>query len=382
MSLDSETFGLLLHAVGRFVDEQLIPAETTVADTNQIPPEIVNAMRDLGLFGVSIAEEFGGLGLTMEEEVRLVFELGRASPAFRSMAGTNIGIGSQSIVISGTEEQKARYLPKLASGELIGSFALTEPDAGSDALSIRTKATRKGDGYVVNGTKRYITNAPVAGLFSVMARTGEGKGADAISCFLVEAGTPGLTLGKADKKMGQAGALTCDVTFEDCFVPASTLLGGEEGNGFRTAMKVLDKGRIHIAALCVGMAERLILESVSYAKTRQQFGTAISEFQLVQAMIADSQADTLAARALVLETARQRDRGEPVIMQAACAKMFASEMLGKVADRAVQIHGGAGYVADYAVERFYRDARLFRIFEGTTQIMQLVIARETIRQHV
>jgi acyl-CoA dehydrogenase len=382
MSLDSETFGLLLHTVGRFVDEQLIPAETTVADTNQIPPEIVDAMRDLGLFGVSIAEEFGGLGLTMEEEVRLVFELGRASPAFRSMAGTNIGIGSQSIVISGTEEQKARYLPKLASGELIGSFALTEPDAGSDALSIRTKATRKGDGYVLNGTKRYITKAPVAGLFSVMARTGEGKGADAISCFLVEAGTPGLTLGKADKKMGQAGALTCDVTFEDCFVPASTLLGGQEGNGFRTAMKVLDKGRIHIAALCVGMAERLILESVSYAKSRQQFGTAISEFQLVQAMIADSQADTLAARALVLETARQRDRGEPVIMQAACAKMFASEMLGKVADRAVQIHGGAGYVADYAVERFYRDARLFRIFEGTTQIMQLVIARETIRQHV
>jgi acyl-CoA dehydrogenase len=382
MSLDSETFGLLLHTVGRFVDEQLIPAETTVADTNQIPPEIVDAMRDLGLFGVSISEEFGGLGLTMEEEVRLVFELGRASPAFRSMAGTNIGIGSQSIVISGTEEQKARYLPKLASGELIGSFALTEPDAGSDALSIRTKATRKGDGYVLNGTKRYITNAPVAGLFSVMARTGEGKGADAISCFLVEAGTPGLTLGKADKKMGQAGALTCDVTFEDCFVPASTLLGGQEGNGFRTAMKVLDKGRIHIAALCVGMAERLILESVSYAKSRQQFGTAISEFQLVQAMIADSQADTLAARALVLETARQRDRGEPVIMQAACAKMFASEMLGKVADRAVQIHGGAGYVADYAVERFYRDARLFRIFEGTTQIMQLVIARETIRQHV
>jgi acyl-CoA dehydrogenase len=382
MSLDSETFGLLLHTVGRFVDEQLIPAETTVADTNQIPPEIVDAMRDLGLFGVSISEEFGGLGLTMEEEVRLVFELGRASPAFRSMAGTNIGIGSQSIVISGTEEQKARYLPKLASGELIGSFALTEPDAGSDALSIRTKATRKGDGYVLNGTKRYITNAPVAGLFSVMARTGEGKGADAISCFLVEAGTPGLTLGKADKKMGQAGALTCDVTFEDCFVPASTLLGGQEGNGFRTAMKVLDKGRIHIAALCVGMAERLILESVSYAKSRQQFGTAISDFQLVQAMIADSQADTLAARALVLETARQRDRGEPVIMQAACAKMFASEMLGKVADRAVQIHGGAGYVADYAVERFYRDARLFRIFEGTTQIMQLVIARETIRQHV
>ena len=364
MSLDPETFDLLLSTVTRFVDEQLIPAETEVVETNRIPDAIANAMQELGLFGLSISEEYGGLGLTMEEEVRVVFELGRASPAFRSMAGTNIGIGSQSIVISGTADQKSTYLPKLASGEIIGSFALTEPDAGSDAMSLRTKASPSGDGYVLNGTKRYITNAPIAGLFSVMARTNEGRGADSISCFLVEAGTPGLKLGKPDKKMGQAGALTCDVILEDCFVPASSLLGGAEGNGFRTAMKVLDKGRIHIAALCVGMAERLIKEAVAYAKSRRQFGTNISDFQLIQAMIADSQADTLAARTLVLEAARQRDNGENVTMIAASAKMFASEMLGKVADRAVQIHGGAGYIADYAVERFYRDARLFRIFEG------------------
>lgn len=379
MSLDPETFDLLLSTVTRFVDEQLIPAETEVVETNRIPDAIANAMQELGLFGLSISEEYGGLGLTMEEEVRVVFELGRASPAFRSMAGTNIGIGSQSIVISGTADQKSTYLPKLASGEIIGSFALTEPDAGSDAMSLRTKASPSGDGYVLNGTKRYITNAPIAGLFSVMARTNEGRGADSISCFLVEAGTPGLKLGKPDKKMGQAGALTCDVILEDCFVPASSLLGGAEGNGFRTAMKVLDKGRIHIAALCVGMAERLIKEAVAYAKSRRQFGTNISDFQLIQAMIADSQADTLAARTLVLEAARQRDNGENVTMIAASAKMFASEMLGKVADRAVQIHGGAGYIADYAVERFYRDARLFRIFEGTTQIMQLVIAREVLK---
>lgn len=380
MPLDSETFDLLLGAVRRFVDESLIPAEAEVAEQNRIPDAIVSAMRGLGLFGLSIAEDYGGLGLTMEEEVRVVFELGRASPAFRSMAGTNIGIGSQSIVIAGSDEQRRHFLPRLASGEIIGSFALTEPDAGSDAMSLRTQARRDGDHYVLNGTKRYITNAPIAGLFSVMARTGEGTGADAISCFLVEAGTPGLVIGKPDKKMGQAGALTSDVILDDCRVPASTLLGGVEGNGFRTAMKVLDKGRLHIAALCVGMAERLIAESAGFATTRKQFGETIGSFQLVQAMIADSQADMLAGRALVLETARQRDRGERVTMEAACAKMFASEMLGKVADRAVQIHGGAGYMAEYSVERFYRDARLFRIFEGTTQIQQLIIAREVLRQ--
>lgn len=380
MALDSDTFALLLDTLRRFVDERLIPAEADVAEHDQIPEAIVADMREIGLFGLSISDEFGGLGLTMEEEVRVIFELGRASPAFRSMVGTNIGIGSQAIVIAGSPQQRRHYLPRLASGEIIGSFALTEPDAGSDAMSIKLQARREGDGYVLRGTKRYITNAPIAGLFSVMARTSKGPGADAISCFLVDADTPGIALGKPDKKMGQAGALTCDVLFDDCFVPASSLLGGVEGNGFRTAMQVLDKGRIHIAALCVGMAERLICEAVTFAKTRLQFGHAIAEYQLVQAMIADSKADTLAARALVLETARQRDRGERVTMEAACAKMFASEMLGKVADRAVQIHGGAGYMAEYPVERFYRDARLFRIFEGTTQIQQLVIAREVLRQ--
>ena len=377
MALDPETFDLLLDAIRRFVAERLVPMEAEVAETNAIPDSLVQEMRDLGLFGLSITEEYGGLGLSMEEEVRVVFELGRTSPAFRSVAGTNIGIGSQSIVFAGTQEQKARYLPRLASGEIIGSFALTEPDAGSDAMSLRTTARRDGDGYVLIGTKRYITNAPVAGLFTVMARTGKGRSADAISCFLVEAGTSGLSVGKPDKKMGQAGSLTCDVVFDDCRVPANALLGETEGNGFRTAMKVLDKGRLHIAALCVGMAERLIRESVTFATTRTQFGKPIAEFQLIQAMIADSQADTLAARALVLEAARARDAGQRITMEAACAKMFASEMLGRVADRAVQIHGGAGYMAEYAVERFYRDVRLFRIFEGTTQIQQIVIARET-----
>ena len=379
MALDTDTFSLLLDTVSRFVSERLIPREAEVVETNAIPDDVVREMKDLGLFGLSISEDYGGLGLSMEEEVRVVFELGRASPAFRSVVGTNIGIGSQSIVISGTQAQKDKLLPALASGNLIGSFALTEPDAGSDAMALRTTASKDGDHYILNGTKRYITNAPTAGLFSVMARTAPGRKADSISCFLVEAGTPGIKLGLPDKKMGQRGALTCDVVFEDCRVPSTALLGNREGNGFRTAMKVLDKGRLHIAALCVGIADRLIRESVAYAKERKQFGQPIAEFQLVQAMLADSEAETYAARCMIVDAAQRRDRGETITRQAACAKMFASEMVGRVADRAVQIFGGAGYMAEYPVERFYRDVRLFRIFEGTTQIQQLVIAREMLK---
>ncbi|MFY3001666.1 acyl-CoA dehydrogenase family protein [Achromobacter xylosoxidans] len=379
MALDTETLTLLLDAVRRFVHERLIPAEDELAASGQVPPDIVAEMRELGLFGLSISPDHGGLGLTMEEEVKVVFELGQTSPAFRSLAGTNIGIGSQAIVLAGTDEQRARYLPRLASGELIGSFALTEPDAGSDAMALRLSAERDGDHYVLNGTKRYITNAPIAGLFSVMARTAPERRANSISCFLVEAGTPGLIIGKPDKKMGQAGALTSDVVFDNCRIPASALLGGEEGNGFRTSMRVLDKGRLHISALCVGIADRLLRDAVKYATERKQFGQPIAEFQLIQAMIADSQAELYAARCMVLDAARLRDRGENTTMQAACCKLYATEMVGRVADRAVQIHGGAGYMSEYAVERFYRDVRLFRIFEGTSQIQQLVIAREVIK---
>lgn len=379
MPLDSETFELLRGTVAKFVAERLIPREEEVVETNAIPGDVVEGMKELGLFGLSIGEEFGGLGLSMEEEVRVVFELGHASPAFRSVVGTNIGIGSQAIVLAGSPEQKAEYLPRLASGELIGSFALTEPEAGSDAIALRTSARRDGDAYILNGTKRYITNAPSAGLFTVMARTSEGRKSNAISCFLVEADTPGIVLGKPDSKMGQRGALTCDVILEDCRVPASALLGNREGNGFRTAMQVLDKGRLHIAALCVGAADRLIQESVNYARDRKQFGQPIANFQLVQAMLADSETEAYAARCMILDAAAARDRGENTTRKAACAKMFASEMVGRVADRAVQIFGGAGYMAEYPVERFYRDVRLFRIFEGTTQIQQLVIARELLK---
>jgi len=381
MGLDSETFDQLLDTVRRFVRERLVPNEQRVADDDSIPDDIVAEMRSLGLFGLSIPAEYGGLGLNMTEEVSITFELGQTSPVFRSRFGTNIGIGSQGIVIDGTEAQKRAYLPKLAAGEITGSFALTEPDSGSDAASLRTSARRDGDDYILNGTKRFITNAPEAGLFTVMARTNpEEKGAAGISAFLVEAGTRGLKLGKPDRKMGQRGNHTSDVIFENCRVPARQLIGGKEGQGFKTAMKVLDRGRLSIAAVCVGVAERLIRDSVAYAIERKQFGRPIADFQLIQAMLADSQTEAYAARSMVLDAARRRDDGESVTLEASCCKLYASEMVGRVADRAVQIHGGAGYIADYGVERFYRDVRLFRLYEGTSQIQQLIIARQMIEK--
>jgi len=381
MALDSETLNALVETVARFVRERLVPLEDKVAEDDKIPDDVVADMRAMGLFGMSVPEQYGGLGLTMAEEVQVAFELGQTSPAFRSLIGTNNGIGSQGIVMDGTDAQKSAYLPKLASGEIIGSFALTESEAGSDAGSLRTSARLEDDHYVINGAKRFITNAPQAGLFTLFARTDPAQaGSKGVSAFLVEADTPGITLGLPDRKMGQRGAHTCDVTFDDCKVPVTALLGGQEGQGFKTAMKVLDRGRLHISAVCVGLAERLIRDSLAYAMDRKQFGQAIADFQLIQAMLADSQADTYAAKCMVNETARRKDDGLDVSTEAACCKMFASEMLGRVADRAVQIHGGAGYIADYGIERFYRDVRLFRIYEGTTQIQQLVIARNMIRK--
>ena len=380
MALDSETLEQLCNTVRRFVNERLIPLESQVGEDDVVPPAVIDEMRELGLFGLSTPSEYGGLGLTMSEETEVVFELSRTSPAFRSVFGTNVSIGSQGLVMGGTEEQKQRYLPRVASGELITSFALTEPQSGSDAASIRTTARREGDHYVVNGRKRFITNAPEAGLFTVFARTGPKEtGTKGISTFLIEADTPGLSVGRWDKKMGQRGAHTADVVFEDCRVTADALLGGEEGSGFKTAMKVLDRGRIHLGAVCVGLAERMIEDSLRYAMEREQFGQPIAEFQLVQAMLADCKAEAYAARCMVEETARRKDAGVPVATEASCCKFYCSEMAGRVADRAVQIHGGAGYMTEYGIERFYRDVRLFRIYEGTSQIQQLVIAKNMIR---
>ena len=382
MALDQEVLQQFIDTVRRYVRERLIPLEQQVSEEDKIPEEVIEEMKEMGLFGLSIPEEFGGLGLSMSDEVAIIQEMGYTSPVFRSIFGTNVGIGSQGIVMDGTEEQKNLYLPRLATGELIGSFALTEPDAGSDAGSVQTSAQLDGDEYIINGTKRYITNAPRAGLFTVMARTGtKEEGSRGVSAFLVEANLPGISLGKFDKKMGQQGSHTCDVIFENVRIPKTALIGGIEGLGFKTAMKVLDRGRLHISALSVGTAKRLIDDSVTYAAERRQFGSPISDFQLIQGMLAQSQTDYYAGKCMVEVTASNYDLGLNVSLNAASCKLFCTEMVGRVADCAVQIHGGAGYISEYSVERFYRDVRLFRLYEGTSQIQMLVIAKQMLRNH-
>ncbi len=380
-ALDEETFALLLDTIRTFVRDRLIPAEAEVDAADRVPPDLVAEMRALGLYGLTIPAEYGGIGLNVEQSVRAFLALCYAAPVFRSIVGINNGLASWALVHLGTPAQRQRYLPPLASGELVGAFCLTEPDSGSDAGALTTSARRDGDHYVLNGTKRYITNAPDAGVFLVFARTDPAtRDARGVSAFLVDRETPGLHVGPPERKMGQKGAHLSDVIFDDCRVPAGALLGPEH-RGFAIAMQALDRGRLHIAAMCVALAERLVDESVRYAMERAQFGKPIGEHQLVQAMLADSRAEAYAARCMVLDAAARADRGERVSVEASCAKMFASEMVGRVADRAVQVHGGAGYIAPCVAERLYRDVRIFRLYEGTTQIQQLIIAREMLRAH-
>jgi acyl-CoA dehydrogenase len=383
MAIDNESFELLLASVQRFVRERLVPAEAAVEEHDEVAADIVEDMKEMGLFGLSIPEAYGGIGLSMSQECRVAYEIGQTALAFRSVFGTNVGIGSQGILMDGTEEQKRDILPRVASGELIMSFALTEPDAGSDSAAIKTRGERDGDTYILNGSKRFITNAPRAGAFTLMART-DGAGAGGISAFIVPAGLAGLSLGSPDKKMGQRGTKTCDVHLDNVLVPASHLIGGRPGQGFKTAMKVLDRGRLHISAVACGMAQRILNEAVTYARERKQFGQRIGDFQLVQAMLADSQAELYAGWSMVQDCALQYDakpagRSDPAVsMRASCCKLFCTEMVGRVADRGVQVHGGAGYINEYPVERFYRDVRLLRLYEGTTQIQQLIIGRELV----
>lgn len=382
--MDAETLAQFTDTVRRYVRERLVPLEDQVADEDRIPDEVIAEFRQMGLFGLTTPEVYGGLGLSVAEEIEVLFELTWASAAFRSLIGINIGVGSMGLVLEGSEAQKQEWLPRIASGETVASFCLTEPDSGSDAAALKTSAVRDGDDYVLNGTKRFITNAPTAGLFTIMARTQPERlpGNAHVTAFLVPAGTPGLTVGRKDRKMGQAGAWSADVNLEDVRVPSSAIIGEEEGRGFRLAMRVLDRGRINVASVCVGQARRILHEATQYAVVRQQFGRRIGDFQLIQAMLADSQADIFAAECMVRDTARRYDLGERVSLEASCAKMFASEMVGRIADRAVQIHGGAGYMRDSPIERFYRDVRVFRIYEGTTQIQQMIIGRELVKRAV
>ncbi|WP_218510417.1 acyl-CoA dehydrogenase family protein [Variovorax sp. dw_308] len=377
MIRDPQGFETFLAGLRRFCRERLMPREAEVARNDEVPVDLVAAMAAQGLFGFSIPEAYGGAGMTTEELVRAAMELSQCSVAFRARVGTNTGIGSEALVVDGNEEQKRRYLPAMASGELTGCFALTEPGAGSDAVALQTTAVRDGDDYVLNGTKCFITNAPIAGLFTVMARTDKSKpGASGVTAFLVERATPGLSTGAPYAKMGQAGSPVSEVHFDNCRVPASQRIGAE-GEGFKVAMRVLNKQRIHLAALCIGPAIRMLDDAVAHTANREQFGQPVGAFQLVQALVADCQTEIHAARALVLETARKRDQGLDVTMEASICKYFASEMCGRVADRCVQMLGGYGFIADNSIERFYRDVRLFRLYEGTSQIHQLNIARRT-----
>jgi acyl-CoA dehydrogenase len=375
--MDDADLEVILRTARELVRERVIPYEAQIDATDEMPAGLREEAARMGLFGFAIPEEYGGLGLSMAQEVRLVMELGYTTPAFRSMFGTNNGIAGHVLLEGGTQEQKREYLPRLASGEWTASFALTEEQAGSDPAGLTTSVTTGTDGYVINGAKRYITNAPVADVFMVFARHADGPAEGKISALLVPAGTPGVTVGPRDEKMGQHGAWTADVRLEDVTVPAAALIG-TPGQGYVTAMRCLAHGRLHIAALCVGLAQRALDETVSYALERSQGGRPIAEYQLIQGLIADSQTDVLAGRALVRSAAADFDSGADQRLGPSCAKYFCSEMVGRVTDRAVQVHGGAGYMRGVPAERFYRDARLFRIYEGTSQIQQLVIARQAL----
>ena len=381
MIRDTPHFEALRADIRAFVRERWHPLEEQVSRDNDIPLDVVDELRRKGYFGWSIPEAYGGLGLTTEELVLCAMELSQSSVALRARVGTNTGIGSEALVADGTEAQKQRWLPRMATGELTGCLALTEPEAGSEASNVQTTARREGDHYVLNGSKRFITNAPVADVFTVIARTEDGsKGSKGVSAFLVERG-PGLTTGAPYRMMGQAGSFVSDVHFDECRVHADQLIGGREGMGFQTVMKVLNKQRLHLAALCTGPAIRMLDLAMAHTSGRNQFGQAVADFQLVQAMIADSRTEIYAARSMILEAARARDRGEDVAMSASMCKYFASEMCGRVADRAVQMFGGSGYVADFSpIERYYRDVRLFRLYEGTSQIHQLNIAKLALRE--
>ena len=396
--MDEASFDQVLTAVRQFVRERVIPREEEIERSDAIPDDLRSAAAALGLFGYALPEEYGGTGVTVSQDVRLAFEFGYTTPAFRSMFGTNNGIAGQVIAKFGSAEQQRAFLPRLASGELIASFALTEPEAGSSPTGLKTSARRDGADWVLAGSKRFITNAPLAGLFVVFARTDRGPGADSaasagrasgsgasgapsprpghgISVFLVDADSPGLTVGPRDHKMGQRGTWTAEVHFDDVRVPADRLVG-DEGRGYRSAMTVLARGRLHIAGLCVGSAQRVLDESVAHAALSKQGGRPIGDYQLVQAMLADSYAELVAGRSLALTAAERYDAGLDVAAGPSAAKLFCSEMVARVADRGVQVHGGLGYLSSTVVERMYRDCRLYRLYEGTSEIQKLIIARE------
>ncbi|MFM2410781.1 MAG: hypothetical protein RL481_1609 [Pseudomonadota bacterium] len=379
--MDAEVFDAFIDQLKRYVRERLIPAEEDVIANDRIPDDILSEMREMGLFGITIPEEYGGAGMSISQYIETVKQLSYAAPAFRSTMSINVGMTGSAIKNFGTAEQKAHWLPRIASGE-IACFGLTEPGSGSDSAAMQTFAARDGNGYRLNGTKRYITNSPHAKIGLIMARTSKEalpKNAH-VSCFIVDMETAGISVGKPDKKMGQAGAHIADIVMEDVKIPGDALVGGEEGKGFRIAMQSLDNGRLSVAAMGAGMGRRILDAALRYANERKAFGEPIASFQLIQAMLADSDAELYAAECMIADATARADRGEAIVRKAAAAKLFATETCGRIADRCVQIYGGAGYLAEYPAERFFRDARILRIYEGTSQIMQLQIAKHMLRE--
>ena len=379
--MDADVFDQFIEQLHRYVRERLIPAEKHILETDLIPDEILAEMREMGLFGLTMPEEFGGAGMNISQYVRTIRELSYAMPCFRSITSINIGMVCSALKNGGTAEQKAEWLPRLAAGE-IASFGLTEPGSGSDSAAMQTTATRSGNGYLLSGTKRYITNSPFAKVALIMARTAK----DAlprnahVSAFIVPMDSAGISVGKSDKKMGQAGSHIADIVMDNVYVPGEALLGGEEGKGFVIAMQSLDNGRLSVGAAAAGYARRALDSALRYANERKAFGEPIANFQLIQQMLAESDIEIYAAECMLEDAARRADSGEKVLRQAAAAKVFATEMCGRVVDRVVQIYGGAGYLAEYEAERFFRDARVYRIYEGTTQILQLQIAKHMLRE--
>lgn len=379
--MDADVFEQFIDQLKRYVRDRLIPAEAQVIAEDRIPDDLLAEMREMGLFGLTMPVEYGGSGMNVSQYVETIRVLSYALPAYRSITSINLGMVCSALTKSGTEEQKAEWLPRLAAGE-IASFGLTEPGSGSDSAAMQTTATRSGNGYVLNGTKRYITNAPFAQVALIMARTEKEalpKNAH-VSAFLVPMDTPGVSVGKSDKKMGQSGSHIADIVMDDVHIPGNALLGLVEGKGFITAMQSLDNGRLSVAAAAAGYARRALDTAVRYATTRKAFGEPIANFQLIQQMLAESEIEIYAAECMITDATRRADAGESVLRKAAAAKVFSSEMCGRVVDRCVQVHGGAGYLAEYEAERFFRDARIYRIYEGTTQILQLQIAKHMLRE--
>ncbi|MDZ4308384.1 acyl-CoA dehydrogenase family protein [Allopontixanthobacter sp.] len=378
--MDPEIFDQFIDQLKRYVRERLIPAEADVIANDRIPDDLLDEMREMGLFGLTMPEEYGGSGMNVPQYVETIRVLSYALPAYRSITSINLGMVCSALKNSGTEEQKAEWLPRLAAGE-IACFGLTEPGSGSDSAAMATTARKDGNGYVLNGSKRYITNAPHAKLGLIMARTSqEALPRNAhVSAFLVPMDSPGISVGKPDRKMGQSGSHIADIYLDDVKLPGDALLGGEEGKGFATAMQSLDNGRLSVGAASAGYAQRILDTALRYASERKAFGEPIANFQLIQAMLADSRAEIYAAECMLRDASEKADQGKAII-ECASAKMFASEMCNRVADRCVQIHGGAGYLAEYEAERFYRDSRIYTIYEGTTQILQLVIAKNMLRE--